>query len=67
VGVALKGMMRDGPIRRRARGPLLDLVLDAGDTFVTRATAMALLQRHDSAGLAVVASALATADRIWPF
>jgi hypothetical protein len=45
-----------------ARGPLLDLVLDAGDTFVTRATATALLQRHDSAGLAVVASALATAD-----
>jgi hypothetical protein len=44
------------------RGPLLDLVLDAGDTFVTRATAMALLQRHDSAGLAVVASALAAAD-----
>lgn len=45
-----------------ARGPLLDLVLDAGDTFVTRATATALLQRRDSAGLAVVASALATAD-----
>lgn len=45
-----------------ARGPLLDLVLDAGNTFVTRATAMALLQRQDPAGLAVVASALAAAD-----
>lgn len=45
-----------------ASGPLLDLVLDAGDTFVTRATALALLQRHDLAGLAVVATALAAAD-----
>lgn len=45
-----------------ARGPLLDLVLDAGDTLVTRVTAEALLRRHDPAGLAVVASALATAD-----
>jgi hypothetical protein len=45
-----------------ATGPLLDLVLDAEDTFVTRMTAEALLQRHDSAGLAVVASALAIAD-----
>lgn len=44
------------------REPLLDLVLDAGDTFVTRVTAEALLRRHDTAGLAVVASALATAD-----
>jgi hypothetical protein len=44
-----------------ARGPLLDLVLDDGNTLVTRATAMALLQRHDPAGLAVVASALAAA------
>lgn len=42
--------------------PLLELVLDAGDTSVTRATAEALLRRQDSAGLAVVASALATAD-----
>ncbi|MEU8415792.1 hypothetical protein AB0C24_23650 [Amycolatopsis japonica] len=41
--------------------PLLELVLDAGDTSVTRATAEALLRRQDSAGLAVVASALATA------
>jgi hypothetical protein len=37
-------------------------VLDTGDTFVTRATAEALLRRQDSAGLAVVASALAAAD-----
>jgi hypothetical protein len=37
-------------------------VLDAENTFVTRMTAEALLQRHDSAGLAVVASALAVAD-----
>jgi hypothetical protein len=35
-----------------ARAPLLGLVLDAGDTFVTRATAEALLRRQDSAGLA---------------
>jgi hypothetical protein len=45
-----------------ARGPLLDLVLDAGDTFVTRVTAEALLRRQDSAGLEVVAAALAAAD-----
>ncbi|WP_018348329.1 hypothetical protein [Longispora albida] len=45
-----------------ARAALLGLVLDAGDTFVTRATAEALLRRQDSAGLAVVASALAVAD-----
>jgi hypothetical protein len=41
---------------------LLDLVLDAGDTFVTRVTAEALLRRQDAVGLAVVASALAAAD-----
>jgi hypothetical protein len=44
-----------------ARVPLLSLVLDADDTFVTRATAEALLRRQDSAGLGVVARALATA------
>jgi hypothetical protein len=44
-----------------ARGPLLGLVLDADDTFITRATAEALLRRQDSAGLGVVASALAAA------
>ncbi|MFJ9779070.1 hypothetical protein ACIRSS_05775 [Amycolatopsis sp. NPDC101161] len=42
-----------------ARGPLLELVLDDRDTFVTRVTAEALLRRQDLAGLAVVASALA--------
>jgi hypothetical protein len=41
---------------------LLGLVLDAGDTFVTRVTAEALLRRQDAVGLAVVASALAAAD-----
>ncbi|MEH1099559.1 hypothetical protein [Micromonospora sp. CPCC 205561] len=45
-----------------ARRTLRDLVLDAGDTFVTRVTAEALLRRQDTAGLAVVASALAAAD-----
>jgi hypothetical protein len=44
-----------------ATGALLAIVLDADDTFVTRVTATALLQRHDRAGLAVVASALAAA------
>ncbi|MFJ5850796.1 hypothetical protein [Streptomyces sp. NPDC092903] len=47
---------------QEALGPLLDLVLDAGDTFVTRVTAEALLRRKDRIGLAVVASALAVAD-----
>ncbi|MEU0797308.1 hypothetical protein ABZ342_45215 [Amycolatopsis sp. NPDC005961] len=42
-----------------ARGALWELVLDDRDTFVTRVTAEALLRRHDSAGLSVVASALA--------
>ncbi|WP_433788628.1 hypothetical protein [Actinoplanes sp. CA-252034] len=41
---------------------LLGLVLDAGDTFVTRETATALLRRQDSVGLTVVASALTMAD-----
>ncbi|WP_424186767.1 hypothetical protein ACOBQX_02740 [Actinokineospora sp. G85] len=45
-----------------AKGPLLALVLDAGDTFVTHVTAEALLRRQDSAGLGIVAAALATAD-----
>ncbi|MFD5935338.1 hypothetical protein [Streptomyces sp. NPDC060333] len=45
-----------------ALGPLLELVLDAGDTFVTRVTAEAVLRRKDRIGLAVVASALAVAD-----
>lgn len=42
-----------------ASGPLLKLVLDADDTFVTLTTAEALLRRKDTAGLAIVASALA--------
>ncbi|WP_371515365.1 hypothetical protein [Kitasatospora sp. NBC_01300] len=45
-----------------ACGPLLALVLDADDTFVTRATTQALLRRNDPAGLTVVASAPAVAD-----
>ncbi|MFI6864835.1 hypothetical protein ACIBKZ_34000 [Streptomyces sp. NPDC050421] len=45
-----------------AFGPLLELVLDAGDTFVTRVTAEAVLRRKGRIGLAVVASALAVAD-----
>ncbi|MFF7362186.1 hypothetical protein [Streptomyces sp. NPDC008125] len=44
-----------------AVGPLLELVLDRGDTFVTRHTAQGLLRRRDRAGLSVVASALAVA------
>lgn len=42
--------------------PLLGLVLDPGDTFVTRRTAEGLLRRNDRAGLAIVASALGGAD-----
>ncbi len=44
-----------------ARNGLLGLVLDARDTYVTLVTAEALLRRQDSAGLAIVAAALATA------
>ncbi|MFF2748446.1 hypothetical protein ACFVVA_23280 [Kitasatospora sp. NPDC058048] len=47
---------------QEARGPLLELVLDPGDTFVTRVTAEAVLRRKDKVGLAVIASALAVAD-----
>ncbi|MDH6136814.1 hypothetical protein P3T37_006245 [Kitasatospora sp. MAA4] len=47
---------------QEAVGPLLELVLDPADTFVTWATAEAVLRRKDRAGLAVVASALAVAD-----
>ncbi|GGQ77300.1 hypothetical protein [Couchioplanes azureus] len=46
----------------QARGMLLDLLLDAEDTFVTRVTAEALLRRRDKTGLATVALALGTAD-----
>jgi hypothetical protein len=45
-----------------ARDALLDLVLDADDTFVTLRTAAALLRRHDRIGLALVGRALARAD-----
>lgn len=48
--------------RREAAAMLRELLLDADDTFVTRATAEALLRRKDRAGLAAVASALAAAD-----
>jgi hypothetical protein len=47
---------------QEALGSLLELVLDPGDTFVTRVTAEAVLRRKDRIGLAVVASALAVAD-----
>ena len=46
----------------QARGMLLDLLLDAEDTFVTRVTAEALLRRRDKTGLATVALALGAAD-----
>ncbi|MGW0854253.1 hypothetical protein [Streptomyces sp. NPDC002690] len=42
--------------------PLRGLLLDPGDTFVTRRTAEGLLRRKDRVGLAMVASALAVAD-----
>jgi hypothetical protein len=42
--------------------PLLRLLLDPDDTFVTAATAAALLRRADGIGLAAVAHALAGAD-----
>ncbi|GAA1959567.1 hypothetical protein [Kitasatospora viridis] len=45
-----------------AAGVLGELLLDVGDTFVTLATARALLRRGDRCGLALVAAALAAAD-----
>ncbi|MFJ8129267.1 hypothetical protein [Streptomyces hydrogenans] len=42
--------------------PLLALVLDPGDTYVTRRTAESLLRRKDRAGLTIVASAPAVAE-----
>ncbi|MCX4510609.1 hypothetical protein OHA27_09865 [Streptomyces sp. NBC_01619] len=47
---------------QEAGEPLLGLVLDPRDTFVTRRTAEGLLQRKDRAGLTIVASALAVAN-----
>lgn len=49
-----------------AQGPLLNLILGDGDTFVTQVTAEALLRRQDSAGLAVVASALSAIGSVDP-
>ncbi|WP_329116360.1 hypothetical protein [Streptomyces sp. NBC_01465] len=46
---------------QEALGPLQELVLDPGDTYVTRVTTEALLRRKDRAGLTAVASALAVA------
>ncbi|MER5635604.1 hypothetical protein ABT095_01450 [Kitasatospora sp. NPDC002227] len=46
---------------QEALGPLLELVLDPDDTFVTRVTAEAVLRRKDRIGLATVASAMAVA------
>lgn len=45
-----------------ARATLTSLVLDADDTFVTAATAEALLRRKDADGLSIVAAAFAVAD-----
>ncbi|HEX5115468.1 MAG TPA: hypothetical protein VFW65_09770 [Pseudonocardiaceae bacterium] len=45
-----------------ARDVLLDLVLDAGDTFVPPATTEALLRHGDAAGLAIVCAGVATAE-----
>ncbi|MER7576734.1 hypothetical protein [Streptomyces sp. NPDC126514] len=45
-----------------AAEPLLRLVLDPHDTYVTRRTAQGLLRRNDRAGLTIVASALAVAN-----
>lgn len=42
--------------------PLLGLVLDPGDTFVTQRTTEGLLRRRDRVGLTIVASALAVAN-----
>lgn len=45
-----------------SRESLLRLILDVNDTFVTLATAEALLRRHDTAGFTIVAEALVSAD-----
>ncbi|MCX5207812.1 hypothetical protein OG689_00495 [Kitasatospora sp. NBC_00240] len=47
---------------QEARRLLAELVLDPGDTWVTRVTSVALLRHKDDIGLQVVASALAVAD-----
>lgn len=48
--------------RPEAREALSNLILDVDDTFVTCATAEALLRRKDTVGLGLVASALAVAE-----
>jgi hypothetical protein len=45
-----------------SRESLLRLVLDVNDTFVTLATAEALLRRQDTAGFTIVAEALVSVD-----
>jgi hypothetical protein len=47
---------------RESRESLLRLVVDVNNTFVTLATAEALLRRQDTAGFAIVAEALVSAD-----
>lgn len=47
---------------QEALEPLLALVLDPDDTFVTQRTVEALLRRKDRVGLTIVASALPVAD-----
>ena len=47
---------------QEALGPLLELVLDPDNAFVTRVTAEAVLRRKDRSGLTIVASALAVAN-----
>jgi hypothetical protein len=47
---------------QQAREPLVALMLDPHDTFVTRATAVALLRRQDKAGYALISRTLAVAD-----
>ncbi|WP_392667369.1 hypothetical protein [Streptomyces sp. LN785] len=47
---------------QEALGPLLELLLDPGDNFVTRRTTEGLLRRKDRVGLTMVASALAVAN-----
>jgi hypothetical protein len=47
---------------QQTRKPLLALVLDSYDTYVTWATAVALLRRQDKIGYEVISRALAVAD-----
>jgi hypothetical protein len=46
----------------QARDTLVTLILDAGDTYVTRATTEAVLRRRDTVGCGIVARALAVGD-----